>query len=130
MNDESTSTCVECETPGRSAYQFRKAPAETRTRWRDAGIRRIEARGLCQPCYRDARLAGRLTDYERRNRDRAEILEDWELMANAMAPIRTEVRRLAPQFGMTVDALEAALRRAGVRSRFDGGHGERFRTAA
>lgn len=130
MTDESTSTCVECGNPGRSAYQFRKATPETRDRWRDAGIRRIEARGLCQPCYRNARLDGRLTDYERRNRDRGEILEDWNLLANPMAPVRTEVRRLAPQFGMTEDALEAALHRAGVRSRFQGGHGERIRTAA
>lgn len=130
MTDEATTTCVECGQPGRSAYQFRKATPEQRVAWRDHGIRRIEARGLCQPCYRDARLDGRLTDYERRNRDRDEILEDWHLLANPMVPLRTEVRRLAPQFGMSEDALEASLRRAGVRSRFEAGIGERIRVAA
>lgn len=127
---ETTTRCVECGTPGRSAYQFRKATPETRDQWRRDGLRRIEARGLCQQCYRAAMDAGTLADYERRTRPRGEILEDWELLADNMVPIRTEARRLAPQFGMTVDALEAALRRAGVRSRFDGGHGERFRVAA
>lgn len=125
-----TKPCVECGRPGLSAYQFRTTDPDTRVRWRDQGIRRIEARGLCQPCYRTAMRAGRLTDYERRNRDRAEILEDWELLAEPMVPLKREVRRLAPQFGMTEDALEAALLRAGVRSRFKGGHGERLKDVA
>lgn len=125
-----TAECARCRRPGRSAYAFRVTTPDERKAWRDDGLVMIQARGLCNSCYRYATAHGTLADYERRNRDRGEILEDWHLLANPMAPVRTEVRRLAPQFGMTEDALEAALRRAGVRSRFDGGHGERFRAAA
>lgn len=126
---EPTKACVECGTPGRSAYRFRKATPEQRQQWLAAGIRRIEARGLCQPCYRTARLSGTLADYERRNRDARDVAEDWLHLANPNVPVIQECRRLASQFGMDAEALERAVYRAGIRSRFLGGHGERHKAA-
>lgn len=130
MMREPTTACVECGVAGRSAYRFRKATPEQRHQWLTAGIRRIEARGLCQPCYRVARTTGTLADYDRRNRDREEILEDWLHLADSTVHVRHECRRLAHQFGMTAEALERAVYRAGIRSRLESGHGERMKRAA
>lgn len=131
MMREPTTACVECGKAGRSAYRFRTATPEVRQQWHAEGIRRIEARGLCQPCYRRATRAGTLNDYERRNRPRDEILEDWLHLADPTVHVLHECRRLAPQFGMDAEALERAVYRAGIRSRLESGHGERMkRTAA
>jgi len=111
-------TCARCSCSGRSAYAFRKATPETRAAWLASGVRRIEARGLCQPCYRVERMAGTLDRWERRNRSQEEIVEEWSHLADPLLPIRQECRRLAAQLHMDWRALEQAVFRAGIRSRF------------
>lgn len=122
--------CGRCERGIIPSTEWRTASPEQRDAWRTEGMARHEARGLCQPCYRLVRIADRLVNYERRNIPTAEVLEEWEWMADPLRPLNEEIRRLAPRFGMSEDALAGALQRGGVRSRFKGGWGERVKGVA
>lgn len=126
-----TRDCARCRRRGLSAYTFRRADPDQRNAWRTEGLVRLEARGLCQSCYRWATTHDRLVDYERANRPAAELREEWEHLADPLLPIRTECRRLAAQFGMHWRDLERAVSRAGIRSRFEPAHrGGRVKAAA
>jgi hypothetical protein len=72
------------------------------------GVTCCAGRGLCRRCYKRARLAGRLADYERRSRSADEALDEWTLM-------RSEgytVPQAAARMGMSAAALFGALARA------------------
>lgn len=84
-----------------------------------------EARGLCRSCYRWARTHNALHKYERVNQPRGEILHDWAHLADPLRPLKEEIARLAPRLGLTEKALESRLHRAGIRSRYQGGWGQR-----
>jgi hypothetical protein len=86
-------------------------------------------RGLCASCYRWALDRGRLGDYERVSVPLDVVLEEWSHMADPLQPLAREIRRLAPRLGMAEKTLEGALRRGGVRSRYEGGWGERVKAA-
>lgn len=127
---EATGECVRCRRRARSGYAFRKATPEERAAWRADGLVALQARSLCTGCYGWAIDHDALADFERRNRPVAELLEDWNHLADPLKPIRSEARRLASQFGMSWRDLERSVSRAGVRSRFHGGPGERIKAAA
>ena len=74
--------------------------------------RQVWARGLCTSCYPRHLAAGTHVDFERRNRPRSELLEEWEML-RAQGLSR---RQAAERLGMKDDSLYAALRRAGVAS--------------
>lgn len=111
-------TCAKCERRGRSAYAFKRATPEQRAVWRADGLVTLMARGLCVGCYKHESVAGTLDEWERRNRAADEILEEWLHLADPLLPIRQECHRLAGQFRMDWRALEQAVHRAGIRSRF------------
>ena len=49
----------------------------------------------------------------------ADLLEDWEVLADPLRPLAEEAERLASQFNMAPATLVDRLHRAGVHSRFD-----------
>jgi len=126
---EADQVCTRCLRRTITRLRWLAATPEQRAAWAAVGVAKREGRGLCGGCYRWARVNGRLVDYERTNARLAELLEEWEHMADPTRPVLEEVRRLAPRLGMEQKTLETALYRGGVRSRFHGGCGERRKVA-
>lgn len=79
------------------------------SRWRHYG------RGLDGYCYQVERLAGRLQQWDRRNRSLAEIRADYEteyaLFGDLMARSLSEA---AARVGLSPSYLDQALRRTGL----------------
>jgi hypothetical protein len=72
-----------------------------------SGLRRHAARGLCSACV--ARLTpDQLLDFERTNRTRDEVLDDYDLLRRQGHARREIARRI----GMNLAALEQCLWRA------------------
>ena len=92
-------------------------------------LTRKPCRGLCPSCYARHRRNGTLDDFERANHRLEDVLEDWEMLADPLVPVRQEARRLAPQFGMSAERLENIVYTA-IGSRFESGWGERIKKAA
>lgn len=87
-------------------------------------VRSMEGRGLCSTCYHEHR-----DEYDRVNRPLADVLEDWDDLANPLVPVRREVRRLAGRLGMKEKTLEKIVTMH-VGSRFQAGHGEILKQSA
>jgi len=121
--------CARCLRRTLPADRWRKVDKATREAWRADGLVAMDSRGLCRTCYSWATKHGKRLDYERRNVPTAELLEEWEHLADPLRPVLEEVKRLAPRLGMKEKTLAQALHRGGVRSRFEGGHGERVKAA-
>lgn len=92
-------TCAMCRQP--MVPQHSEVPADHV---------RHNGRGLCGGCYSRAEQAGTLADYPRRQKPRADLLEDWELLRSEGYSVQHAAERL----GMTHEAMRKALRRAGV----------------
>jgi hypothetical protein len=71
------------------------------------GMRRHHGRGLCSACV-DQLTPDQLLNYERSNRTRDEVLDDYDLLRRQGHPRRVIAKRI----GMNLDALEQVLRRA------------------
>lgn len=126
---EAGQACRRCDRRTIPRLTWCAATREQRRAWITARCAQRGSRGLCHGCYRWASKHDHLIDYERRYRVTDEVLEEWNYLADPSAPVLPEVRRLAPRMGMTVKALEQALIRGGVRSRFEGGKGERLKAS-
>lgn len=97
--------------------------SEPRPYCSECGAKRCDksARGLCKRCYSKASRDGTLVDHERASKPAAEVLAEWQQLADSTAPLMVECKRLAPRLGMRPETLAAALRRAGVRSAYGPG---------
>ena len=89
-------------------------------------VRRLAGRGLCNSCYAGHRRAGDLWRWGRVHQPVVVTVEEWEHLADPTRPVREEARRLAHRLGLTPERLENIVY-AEVGSRFEGGHGERYR---
>lgn len=107
--------CARCKIPGISNKVWRRLSADQKAEVRSKGQTKIEGRGLCHACYCWARRHGKLEDYPLRITKTQRIKVRWLEEADPTRPIRAEVRRLAPSFGMSVRALDQAVRRAGIK---------------
>lgn len=76
------------------------------------GVRVTVARGLCRVCYFRAERDGTLFDHPRTTRPRADVVEDYLMLVETRQ--YSTRRDVAARLGMTVDALDRALYRAGV----------------
>ena len=108
---ESTKDCSRCRRQTVPEVAWRRADKGQRKAWRDAGAARYWARGLCASCYTWLRRHGGLIDHERTTYTYAELLEEWERAYSPYTPKAPQVRALAERLGMTVSAVESALRR-------------------
>lgn len=120
---EATRECTHCRRRAVPANQWRAATTEQRQTWKQRRVVRHEARGLCASCYRRKAHDGNLIDHERLSFTRDEVMEEWERNYDPARTVREQAVVLAPRLGMSVKALEGALRRAGVRSPYVGGYG-------
>lgn len=111
--------CLNCASHLVSDREWRNATQVQRDTWVAAGTLRRMGRGLCSRCYGTARLHGTLDQYPRTNRPWSETLEEWHFLANPRRTHRENVRHLAPQLGMSEEALHRALVANQVRSPFD-----------
>lgn len=106
-----------CETTLIPRAQWYRLGREARDQLTEAGFRRSQARGLCSACYEYARDTGTIDQYERRLRPSAWLLEDFEHIRDTL-PVgvsRAErLRRAGDRLNMSPEALDLALRRAGV----------------
>ena len=116
--------CARCERPIIARTQWRRHTPEERTALTAENVSIHQGRGLCSPCYRHHR-----DDYDRTNQRLADVLEEWTYLAEPLAPVRQEVRRLAPRLGMTPKTLEKIVT-MNIGSRFQGGHGEIMKRAS
>lgn len=121
--------CARCRRRTMAKAQWRSHTTTERRTLLSRGVASRGGRGLCEGCYRWAFENGRLIDYERVNQRTADVVEEWQHMADPLRPLREEIRRLAPRLGMVEKTLEQALHRGGIRSRYEGGHGERVKAA-
>lgn len=93
---------------------WRALSNEERRAQRAQGLAGRQGRGLCLTCYTRLRRTGGLIDFERPNRSRAEVLEEWRALPTE-GSTNERIRQLAPRLGMTVDALSRAICRATAR---------------
>ena len=99
--------CTGCEVPTVGSYTWKRMSKAERV-----GLQRHSGHGLCPRCYSRER---RQTPATRSMVPRAVVVEEWEwLDHDRMASRAQRVRTAAARLGMTPDALDKALTRAGV----------------
>lgn len=96
-------TATSCSSCGR--------PTAPRTSPRP-GVARAGSRGLCTTCERSARDHGTIEDHPRPTRCRFVVADDYRTLIESRAA--TTRVQAAQRLGMTLDALDRALYRAGV----------------
>lgn len=113
-------TCAACERRTVPERAWKRADDTQRQLWRESGMVRGSGRGLCKPCYTKHYKAGTLDTFPRVTVPRRDVVDDWQHLAAERAGMSRAqaVQVLAPRMGMTPDALEKALDRAGI----GGGH--------
>jgi hypothetical protein len=72
---------------------------------------RVRARGLCGSCYATLWKQGALADHERQVLTRAELAEEWRMLADRHRTHRENAELIAPRIGTTPRALERTMRR-------------------
>lgn len=117
-------TCAHCGRGVISNSRWRQAAPEARAEWKRENLARMVGRGLCTSCYPKHR-----DDYDRTNHRLEDVLEDWDMLADPLVPVRAEATRLAGQFGMNARRLENIIY-AHIGSRYEAGWGERIKKAS
>lgn len=111
------STCRECSATLVPSRAWRTLSPEERAERRAKGYDVRSGRGLCNRCYGLLWYRGDLIDVPRITVPIADVLEAWERDDHRPGESRkSRCRRLTPRLGMTPNALERALLRAGVAS--------------
>jgi hypothetical protein len=76
---------------------------------------KVMARGLCSTCYSRGSEQGWLADYPRVTRRTADLVDEYVWLRPSGLSGRERVRMAAGRLGVSVGALEVALRRSGVK---------------
>lgn len=96
-----------------TSYRWKRLPVAQRAELRADGYNAKATENECDRCAQRRRYTPRRV-FQGYYRD--EVLAEWERFVDRRECKRRNVAALAPRLGMTVGALEQALRRAGVRS--------------
>lgn len=118
--------CAHCGRPTIPRCQWRALTPDERAAQTAHKVSIHQGRGLCTKCYRQPAIRD---EYDRTNQPLETVLEEWRYLADPMVPVRREVRRLAPRLGMKEKTLEKIVT-MNIGSRFESGHGERFKRAS
>lgn len=83
-------------------------PETVPPRHRPAGVLAHGSRGLCTTCRHHARVNGTIGEFERINRSRDDVLDDWVVLRRQ----GYSRRQAAERIGMRFAALDRAIQRA------------------
>lgn len=119
--------CSKCRRTCVPNGQWRSATPEQREEWKAAGLARFDSRGMCGACRCRATRNGTLIDHERTYWRAEDLWEEWQHMADPLAPVMAECRRLSVLLGVSPKRLYNVARENGWQSRFHGGWGQRVR---
>lgn len=111
-------TCRECPVSLVTCHHWKGLSKDQRKALRDQGFRELRGRGLCARCYSRRRAAGTLVDVESVQLPREHLLAEYEQVCDPYDPLKRQAEQLAERVGMSFPAVERALYRAGVRSKW------------
>ena len=115
MTIETAGTCESCGDLLVVHNRWKEMDADTRANLRLAGYNTKNGHGECRRCAR-RRLRAAEGAAPRSFYINAEVLSEWDRFVDRRESKARNIEALAPRLGMTVDALEKALQRAGVRA--------------